>query len=101
MMNYGAMLVEGRGTPRQNAGPSADDLIEAQRLYQNVITMGKVSRKRQSSRIAPRTTEDTPAVVEHMMQEAQRALRHIEALLPNVATRATPQPTSSPACTVM
>ncbi|WFD31264.1 hypothetical protein MSPP1_002298 [Malassezia sp. CBS 17886] len=73
MMNYGTMLVEGRGA----RGPRADDLAAARRVYERVVQMGE---RRARSAALPRDNGIEPVtedIVQHMAQQARAALRRI------------------------
>lgn len=101
-MNYGLMLTEGRGAAAPSAARHVEDLEEAQRLYRRVLALGRAARPPAAGPLAPRTTDDTPAVLDHMVQEATRALERIDTLLADGSTNTTEQPPpASPSCTVI
>lgn len=96
-MNYGAMLVDGRGATTD--GPTADDLFEAKRVYRRVLVLGQVAQQNPSL-LPGGATGDTPEVMKHMVQQAEHALQRINTLQPTPSD-ALPPHRSSKGCTVM
>ena len=75
MMNYGAMLMEGRGA---HDTTRREDLEEAKRVYSRAQALA--SRAQQSKAMLARD-DDTPTVAAHMAEQAAAALKHIDAVL--------------------
>ena len=103
-MNYGAMLVAGRGA--SETGTRASDLKEARSVYERAVRLG---RRMQSPPPVPlqkaRPPSNAPEVAEHMVSQAEAALRTIEARLAREASATTDRLAAEPAaqrsCTVM
>lgn len=80
MMNYGAMLVAGRGGHGTDSHVS--DLKEARDVYQRAMQVGRRMQSRPSMPLQKTQSQNnTPAVAAHMVAQAEAALQAIEARL--------------------
>lgn len=99
MMNYGAMLVSGRGASDIDSPTS--DLKEAQNVYERVIRLGRRMQARPSMPLPKMSSSHrAPAATEHMVAQAEAALQVIQARLARGASDTAEAPPQR-SCTVM
>ena len=95
MMNYGAMLMEGRGA---HDTTRREDLEEAKRVYSRAQALA--SRAQQSKAMLARD-DDTPTVAAHMAEQAAAALKHIGAVLAVLPAASSTERGPSRSCTII
>jgi len=104
MMNYGAMLIAGRGASETDTRVS--DLKEARSVYERAVRLGRRMQPRSTvplQKVQPQN--NAPSVAEHMVAQAEAALRTIEVRLAREASGTAERPAAASAtqrsCTVM
>lgn len=85
MMNYGAMLMEHRGSGASDT--TASDLEEARRVYERALRIGTRAQQRTRSALTASSADDsTPDVAAHMMSTARYALERLDQRLGSTGT---------------
>lgn len=99
MMNYGAMLMEGRGMSESDT--RVGDLEEARRVYQRAVQLCRQTQARASSPTAAlQATQRDTSVAQNMRAKAEEALTLIDHQLQDSASLSAAASTSR-SCTIM